>query len=424
MTTFHCYAILIFTSSDSQDKTNMNIETVSDEALVNLIRLALATQADITEERPPDSDDFKDHLPISLNVLSDLLSKPIKSLSETVLQSLLILCSEHCSSSSRYSRVWSSVLHQEKAHQLLEVISQDYGKSISVLLTENDCMRLKSIFSYLQPKLEHFMKNPSSIHAVTWLTQQVPHPHLGQLVPRLLPLVLNLTDCWLPYYKISGCDLIQHIVTSSPASELMFYGRAELLSDAMFRLLSHTDPGVVRAASGPLLVVTRTRHGDSHPPATPGPGDILMKEVITRLDMCSDHEARAVYCDMMEATVTMLGVGVARWVSRLCEVITSQLDISPPASVFRTVSTLTQVCPQCVAREVAVLLPALVKYQYQVSWHQDQDTDLARLASVCTDQVSTCDIEATRTLCHDLKSVTPVNDSFDSLVEKLLLKVS
>merc|ERR1712227_232417 len=117
--------------------------------------------------------------------------------------------------------------------------------------------------------------------------------------------------------------------------------------------------------------------------------------VITRLDMCSDHEARAVYRDMMEATVTMLGVGVARWVSRLCEVITSQLDISPPASVFRTVSKLTQVCPQCVAREVAVLLPALVKYQYQ-------DTDLVRLASVCTDQVSTCDIEATRTLCHDL----------------------
>ena len=155
------------------------MDDVSDEALVDLIRSALATRVEITEERPPDSDDFKDQSSSSLEVLSDLISKPIKNLSEEVLQLLLILCSEHCSLSGAELNCWSSTLHQDKAYQLLEIISQECGKSISVLLTENDCMRLKSILTDLQPKLEQFMSRPSSVQSVSWLTHQVPRPHLS-----------------------------------------------------------------------------------------------------------------------------------------------------------------------------------------------------------------------------------------------------
>ena len=381
------------------------------------IEAALTPGLNTSEERPPSEEDFKVHKNLSAKTLQNILDD--NNIENHSLQALIVLCSEH----SCPGLCWSSKVHQMKAEQLITTIERTYKKKISELLTDNYCVLFKRILSDLQPKLEKFIKYPSSVASLTWLAGHVTRDHSSHVVPLILPHVMHLTDCWLPYYKVFGCDIIKSIVINSPPGDLVFYGRADLISDTLLRMLSHTETQVVSACSDPLIAVTQIKHDKTHV-KVPGAADLLMKELLTRIETCSEIDKKRVYSDMIEKTVTMLDVGVARWVSRLCHVITGQLEFSPPPSVMTTVITLTQLCPECVAREMVTLLPGLVKFVYHVSWHQTPDTDMLTLANVCIDHVTRCDQDQARTLCHNLATVTPVNDTFDKCVQNILLTVS
>jgi len=376
-----------------------------------LVRAALVPSLDTHEERPPVSDDYIAHKNNSLKILNQIIEAGDIKVATHI---LLLLCSEHVLIDPSHFHCWSSITHADKAEQIVRAIEQQYSQSLTDLLTDNECMLFKKILAELQPKLEKFIKNPSSIASLTWLTGQLTRESVSQVVPLLIPHVLNLTDCWIPYYKVWGCILAHHIIEKSPPKELIFFGRAELLSDAMFRMLTNTDTQVVKSSSEPLLTLTRVRHQDTCP-GLPGPGDHLMKELITRLELCSENDMRVVFSNMMERTVTILGIGVAR----ICQTISSLLEIAPPASSFRVVTQLTQICPDCVAREMSVLLPSLVKYLYHMSWSSDVSENVT-LANVCLDHVLGCDPSQARVLCHDLASVKHVNATFDKTIQTLL----
>ena len=114
---------------------------------------------------------------------------------------------------------------------------------------------------------------------------------------------------------------------------IRFYGRAELLAESLGRLLSQTETEVVEAASEPLLSLTSIRHEDTRP-SEPGPGDVLMQEVLTKLELASDCARREVLASMLERLVTILGLGTARWVTSLTRAITGLLIFSPPFWTF------------------------------------------------------------------------------------------
>ena len=146
-----------------------------------------------------------------------------------------------------------------------------------------------------------------------------------------------------------------------------------------------------------------------------------MQELVTRLELASD--TGEVVAAIMEQLLPILSLGVARWVSRLSRTFISLLAFSPPVSVFRMLSSITRMCPECVAREVGDLLPALVKFVYQLSWREQQDHNsgaAVSLASICILELATCDQECARLLCHDLENLPPVNKTFDTVVIELL----
>ena len=168
------------------------------------------------------------------------------------------------------------------------------------------------------------------------------------------------------------------------------------------------------------------RHEDTSL-SEPGPGDTLMQELVTKLELASDRARREAVAAMIEQLVPILGVGVARWVSSLVRAFIGLLAFSPPPSVFRTLSSLMRMVPECVAREVDDLLPALVKFVYQTSWREETGPTPGAslsLASCCILELATCDPEAARLLCHDLETLPAVNQTFDTLVTEMLSVVS
>ena len=230
-------------------------------------------------------------------------------------------------------------------------------------------------------------------------------------------------DCWLPTFKVSGCRLARHIILHSSSSQLVFYGRAELLTEPLTRLVASSEASVVRAAGQSLLSLTTIRHQTSHP-ATPGQADIMMAAVISSLELCSEQERREIYCDLARDLIPVLGPGAARWVSTLTNMMISLLDnITPPASVFSILRLLSSQCGECVAREISPLLAALFQSLYTLSLASqiDSQTDSRALSDVreCIEHVALCDIDSARRLCHGLQHIS-VNKTFDSLTRDIM----
>ena len=137
-----------------------------------------------------------------------------------------------------------------------------------------------------------------------------------------------------------------------------------------------------------------------------------MQELVTRLELASD--TGEVVAAIMGQLLPILGLGVARWVSRLSRIFISLLAFSPPVFVFRMLYSITKMCPEC--------LTALVKFVRQKSWRQESQTTkaAASLACICILELATFDFEAARLRGCDLENLPPVNRTFDTLVTELI----
>ena len=395
----------------------------------------LAPPMDCQEERPPEREDFQHHRAQSLDILRGLKESESEKITGDSLSSVILLCSQHssCSWEDTETEVaaWSSEEHREISDQLISVIETRFSP-LSRLLTETEARMFRSLLSQLQPSLVQFSRQPGSVASLVWLAHQLLQPgDLDPLVPLLLPHLLHWLDCWLPPTKVSGCHLAAHIALHSSPSQLMFYGRAEVVAEPLTRLLAgSTEVVVLRAAVRPLLALTTVRQGETCP-ATPGPADSLLAAVISSLELSSDQERREIFCGLARDLLAVLGPGAARWVSALSSLVISMLASflpAPPASAFSILSWLAGQCPDCVGRETTGLVPAMVRYLYRASWSEETESShsgAARLADVrrCLETLATCDSETSARLCRGLAN-TSVNKTFDRLTRDFLVNIN
>lgn len=350
---------------------------------------------------------------------------------EETVPAIVLLCSQHSSSPWEESEseilAWSSEEHREISDQVISRIEARFTP-LSSLLAETEGRRFKALLSQLQPSLVQFSREPGSVRSLVWLVHHlVQPPVLDPLVPLLLPHLLNWLDSWLADYKVSGCHLAAHIATHSSPSQLKFYGRAEVLSQPLIRLLAATSQlSVLRAAVKPLLALTTIREGDQHSPASPGHADTLMAAVISSLELSSDQERKEVFCLLIRDLLTLLGPGAARWVSALINIIISMLDSflpPPPTPVFSILTSLASQCPECVGREIAPLLTSLFRYLYRASWEDEADSAGLSEVKLCVEHLATCDSQTTARLCRGLNEAS-VNNTFDSVTRDILININ
>lgn len=110
---------------------------------------------------------------------------------------------------------------------------------LPVLLADNSKV-LKRCLEELRPKLTDFRNYPGAQACFVWLLHHVQFPHLSGHLHEFLPFSLRFLDDWETHNKVVGVQCLTHLVDNVSPTEISWYGRTELIEEALDRnLVAH-----------------------------------------------------------------------------------------------------------------------------------------------------------------------------------------
>ncbi len=94
---------------------------------------------------------------------------------------------------------------------------------------------VRQILEHILPKLQkkNWKQNPSMKHVFTWCLSNIKFPYLSDYLDKCLPCTLLFVDDFQLDNKVIGVRCLQHIVDSVSGTELGWYGRAEVVYEAL-----------------------------------------------------------------------------------------------------------------------------------------------------------------------------------------------
>ena len=108
--------------------------------------------------------------------------------------------------------------------------------------------------------------------------------------------------------------IVYFLVKESSATELERYGRSDLIKDTLKKLLFCREQEIVNILIPCWLrLLTKVEKCDDHSKISSA--DLLMKELLYKIEMESDFELKYTYCNHLKSLIKMLDIGCVRWMS-------------------------------------------------------------------------------------------------------------
>ncbi|XP_072289266.1 TELO2-interacting protein 2 [Eucyclogobius newberryi] len=239
-----------------------------------------------------------------------------------------------------------------------------------------------AILDLLQPQLskESMFRSDAVKLVFSWALLQVTRPDLSQHLPRLLSPSLLLTDHYRPENCILGVRCLHHIVLHTAAADLRQLNRAEVLYQAVFRLLYNSQAQVTQCVLSCLmdllLVLEKAPSSPASSPSTRAANrhDAVLRLVLTQMEAEHKLALRRVYASALPPLVDRCGIAVCRHMKRLERVILGYLELSDPpdeTSRIQTLHTLNRTLktawPRVDQKRALQLLRAVLRLLLEVS---------------------------------------------------------
>lgn len=210
------------------------------------------------------------------------------------------------------------------------------------------------VLDLLQPQLnkDSMFRSEWVKLVFSWTLLQVTRPALSQLLPRLLPPSLLLVDHYHPENCIMGVHCLHHLILNTAAAELRQLNRAEVLHQALFRLLYNCQPQVTQVVLSclmDLLLVLETPPSVSPASSSLSPApsvralgrhDAVLRLVLTQMEAESKVALRRVYAAALPLLVDRCGIALCRHMKRLERVMLGYLEIRDPPDETSRIQTL------------------------------------------------------------------------------------
>uniref|UniRef100_A0A8C6WPE7 TELO2-interacting protein 2 n=1 Tax=Neogobius melanostomus TaxID=47308 RepID=A0A8C6WPE7_9GOBI len=253
---------------------------------------------------------------------------------------------------------WSSPSSRSAAQAVMRALLEAWHWTDSAHMLMGDRGGAKGILGgvldLLQPQLnKDAMFRCDAVKLVfSWTLLQVTRPALSPHLPRLLPPSLLLADHYRPENCLLGVRCLHHIVLNAAAAELRQLNRAEVVYQALFRLLYQAQPQVTQAillCLMDLLLVLEKPPSVSPVPfsISPAPSvravsrhDAVLRLVLTQMEAEHKVALRRVYASALPPLVDRCGIAVCRHMKRLERVTIGFLEVSDPPDETSRIQTL------------------------------------------------------------------------------------
>ncbi|XP_061527274.1 TELO2-interacting protein 2 isoform X4 [Phycodurus eques] len=230
---------------------------------------------------------------------------------------------------------------------------------------------LEAVLDVLRPRLtkEAWQRGDEVESAFAWTLFQVKRPSLAPHLPRLLGPALLISDHHEPKKCMLGVRCLHHIVVNTASSELRALKRADVMYEALVKLLYGTKNAdviqLVLRCLLDLLPVLESPPSSVPVGPSPAPGRARRRDDVLRLmltHMEAEHEValRRVYARALPAYLERLARSVSVWLPCLLRLLAdAPSELGPRRDVARRLSRGAARC--------AALLAAAAGGRLQVS---------------------------------------------------------
>ncbi|XP_045132086.1 TELO2-interacting protein 2-like isoform X2 [Portunus trituberculatus] len=227
--------------------------------------------------------------------------------------------------------------HDDK-HVLVKDGSQSFMKSILQRLSE---MLNKS----------NWRMYPSLKMTYWWILRNTGKDDLGEHLKVLLPPALFIVDDWEDRNKVLGIQCLSHILENTAGSELRWYGRADVIYDALKPLLYSKESEILSSLYPTIIKVSEILEAD---PAKAGKLkhdstlDFITHQLLQEMAYEQKLCLRSVYATALPLLVLALKLPAVRWSKELLDVCEDYLaTFEGPAAqdrinILKSVEIITQ----------------------------------------------------------------------------------
>lgn len=185
--------------------------------------------------------------------------------------------------------------------------------------------------------MKHFMakdklpESPVAICVLVWSIGKVKHPFLGRHFSMILPPLLLLVDDYRVDNRVTGIQSLEHVIENINATELCWYGRAEVIYEALHHRIHTNEPQVMYVLQPCLLKILNVIEPSPKMPTTGrrmNRCDQNFQIILSSMEFESKIALRRAYCSNLVKFIDHMGITVLRHFKRLMRVVLTYLEIS------------------------------------------------------------------------------------------------
>ncbi|XP_074651001.1 TELO2-interacting protein 2-like [Tubulanus polymorphus] len=352
-----------------------------------------------------------------------------------ILPELLVFCAVHSDMRFLWTNESAVELSQKLESTLCEIQRVDSIENLLMKSIEGSDTVYGLINTLLKPSLTklNWKKNPSVKHVFYHYLLKVRQ--LSEYLDFLLPVSLMMIDDYRSENKVLGINSLSHIVKNSSKAELGWYGRVDVIYDALRHQMYTHEPLVVNALHPCLLDVLAVVEPSPKEPKNQARKWCRYDDVFEQFmqDMRFENKIilRRMYSEYLGLYIERMGITVTKHTTHLTQVITDyleQFDGYEEIARFNILSCLKSYIRHCWpvldCRQTATIAKSLLQFVFDLSvdsslTSSETKRDLASRAAECLSSLDRASCGKVRELFTELKTVTDMNEMCKTFINSV-----